>query len=147
MTCPTKLEQLYRCLTTRCESSANKHHMEEQKSVFNLKLSNCLGFRWKDLPSITEMAVLLLSFRCPTSGSCCSKKQFVTCPFCHLLEPLSIQWLFMVLWQRWLEMGIHYHTKDMLETSIRQGDRFTLSNHTSSQLYQALRAAWQRRGT
>lgn len=39
------IAQLYQCLTTQCESSANKRHMEEQKSVFNLKLSNCLGFR------------------------------------------------------------------------------------------------------
>jgi len=37
--------QLYQCLMTHCESFANKRHMEEQKSVFNLKLSNCFCFR------------------------------------------------------------------------------------------------------
>lgn len=37
--------QFYQFLTTHCESFANKRHMEEQNSVFNLKLPNYFSFR------------------------------------------------------------------------------------------------------
>lgn len=87
------IAQLYRCLTTQCESSSNKHHMEEQKSVFNLKQSNCLGFRLKDTLSITEMILLMPSFRNLTLGSVhCQREEAIHSLniLCHPLEPGSL---------------------------------------------------------
>lgn len=67
--------------------------MEEQKSVFNLKLSNCLAFRLKDTLSITEMILLLPSFRNLTLGSLhCQWEEAIhnLNILCHPLEPGSL---------------------------------------------------------
>lgn len=115
------------------------HLMEEQKSAFNLKLSTCLHFRWKDLPSITKIIILLPSFRNLALASL--HGEWWEADSSPRYSPSSPCWLFRLLWHFSLMPQVGWkwgyaieHTKGMLDNSNRPGDHLTLGNQTSYQL-------------
>lgn len=104
--------------------------------LFNLKLSNCLGFRWKDLPSITEIILLFPSFRNLTLGSlqCQWDEAFQNLNI--LTSPktkFSLDYSCALVLGGW-KWGYTSKWQNTLGTSLWQGDLFISSNEARSQL-------------
>lgn len=104
--------------------------------LFNLKLSNCLGFRWKDLPSIREIILLFPSFRNLTLGSlhCQWDEAFQNLNI--LTSPrtkFSLDYSYALVLGGW-KWGYTSKWQNTLGTALWQGDLFSSSNEACSQL-------------